>query len=103
MELSKRETMNKGNKTEIRNERGARELQEQLQKLHNTFREERRQKEQEDAVYAELLLGKALGNPYLETAETVMRKYSIDRSALDKAVLRASNRHLERLQQGKGE
>lgn len=91
------------NKMEIRNERGAKELQDQLQSLRNYFREDRLREEQEDTVYAELLLGKALGKPYLETAEIVMRKYSIDRSALDKAVLRASNRHLERLQQGKGE
>jgi hypothetical protein len=61
------------------------------------------EKVREDAVYAELLLGKALGKPYLEAAEIVMRKYDIDRPALDRMILRASNRRLERLQQAKGE
>jgi hypothetical protein len=93
--------MNKDNKMEIRNERGARELQEQLQSLRNYFREERLRVQQEDAAYAELLLGKTIGKPYTEIAKEVMRKYSIDAIGLGEAIQRASNRHLERLQQGK--
>jgi hypothetical protein len=85
----------------LKKRKQARELQEQLQQLRNYFREDRQREQQEDAAYAELLLGKAIGKPYTEIANEVMRKYSIDAIGLGEAIQRASNRHLERLQQEK--